>query len=86
MGLRPQGMGEGPRHLVRQSPIQAASTVAEIKHRAKWLSKEMEAVGEALAQAASGEWGSDPREMGLDLQDKASELLRCINQPTESKE
>jgi len=61
-------------------------SIAEIKHRAKWLSKEMDAVGEALAQAASGEWGADPRDMGLDLQDKAGELLRCINQPTESKE
>lgn len=63
-----------------------APTLAEIKHRAQWLSKEMDAVGEALAQATSGEWGSDPRDMGLDLQDKASELLRCINQPIESKE
>lgn len=56
-----------------------APTMAEIQRRAKWLAKEMDAVGEAMAQATSGEWGSDPRDMGLDLQDKAGELLRCIN-------
>lgn len=64
----------------------AAPSLDEIRHRAKWLAKEMNDVGEALAKATSGEWGSDPRDMGLDLQDKAGELLRCIHQPTESKE
>lgn len=59
-----------------------APSLDEIRHRAKWLAKEMNDVGEALASTTAGELGSDPRDMGLDLQDMAGDLLACIQQPT----
>ena len=60
----------------------AAPSLDEIRHRAKWLAKEMNDVGEALASTTAGEWGADPRHTGLDLQDMAGNLLACIQQPT----
>ena len=59
-----------------------APSLDEIRHRAKWLAKEMNNVGEELASATAGEWGSDPRHTGLDLQDMAGDLLACIQRPS----
>ena len=42
----------------------------------------MNDVGEALAEATTGEWGVDLLDIGLDLQDMAGNLLACIKQPT----
>lgn len=56
-------------------------TVAEIQHRAKWLAREMEAVGEAMLRSDPSQWGADPRGIGEDLDALSYRLLTCIHTP-----
>lgn len=60
----------------------AAPSLDEIRHRAKWLAKEMNGVGEVMHQSQGDGWGQFQQDLGLDLRDLADALLAGIKQTT----